>query len=63
MRVGDKVKVTFDSGVTSSNYGTIVTVNEFREPSRRYAVDLGREELLFFGKHNLEKVQEELNNE
>lgn len=56
----DRVTVLNSDGVPMGE-GTIDNVNEFREPSMKYAVaaDFYDEDYLFLGEKNLVKIQEE----
>lgn len=64
LRVRDRVTVLNNQGV-SVGEGTIVNINDYREPNAKYAVDTDfyKEDFLFVGEQNLMKVQEEKTNE
>ena len=61
MQVRDRVTILDANGNSLAN-GTIVNINDFREPSMKYAVDVDGydEDVLFFGSKQLTKKQEEL---
>lgn len=53
MKVGDRVEILGKNGSIIGE-GTIYNINEFREPSMIYAVDVdGMEDVLFFGESQL----------
>lgn len=54
MKVGDRVEILGKYGNVIGE-GTIYNINEFREPSMIYAVDVDRyiEDVLFFGESQL----------
>ena len=55
-QVGDQVTI-IDNNKNLVAEGKIYNVNEFREPSQMYAVDVkGYEDLLFLGESNLQKI-------
>ena len=55
-QVGDKVSI-IDNNKKLVAEGKIYNINEFREPSQMYAVDVkGYEDLLFLGESNLQKI-------
>lgn len=56
----ERVVVVNDKGNYFST-GTIVNVNDFREPDQKYAVDVDffDEDYMFLGDANLRKLQEE----
>ena len=55
-QVGDKVSI-IDNNKKLVAEGKICNINEFREPSQMYAVDVkGYEDLLFLGESNLQKI-------
>jgi len=56
LQVRDKVTIIDSSGSAIAE-GTIVNINDFREPSLKYAVDVEgyTEDLLFFGENHLIK--------
>jgi len=64
LQVRDRVTV-IDSGGSPLAEGTIVNINDFREPQFKYAVDVDSytDDLLFFGEENLVKIEEESINE
>ena len=39
--------------------GKIVNINEYREPSMKYAVDIGADDLVFVGRNNIISCKEE----
>lgn len=39
--------------------GKIVNINEYREPSMKYAVDIGADDLVFVGRNNIIPCKEE----
>lgn len=59
-KVGERVTVVDDKGNFFST-GTIINVNDFREPDKKYAVDVDSflEDVMFLGEANLRKIQEE----
>lgn len=61
LQVRDRVTILDANGNSLAN-GTIVNINDFREPSMKYAVDVDGydEDVLFFGSKQLTKKQEEL---
>lgn len=54
MKVGDRVEILDENGNVIGE-GTIYNINEFREPSMIYAVDVDGydEDVLFFGEWQL----------
>ena len=56
LQVRDRV-IIIDANNISLAEGTIVNVNDFREPSQKYAVDVEgyTDDLLFFGEAQLTK--------
>lgn len=60
LRVRDKVTI-IDLGGSPLGEGTIVNINDFREPHHKYAVDVGLDDLMFFGESQLDKQEEQLN--
>ncbi len=63
INVGDRVKVITDNGKFLGE-GTIVNINEFREPSLKYAVnaDFYDVDYIFVGEENLVKILEVIEN-
>lgn len=57
LKVKDKVTI-IDSGGIPIGEGTIVNINDFREEHHKYAVDVGLEDVLFFGESQLNKWEE-----
>ena len=59
LKVRDRVKITDSNGVELA-MGTIVNVNDCREPSMKYAVvvDGYSEDVLFLGGNKLIKMEE-----
>lgn len=39
--------------------GKVVNINEYREPSMKYAVDIGADDLVFVGRNNIIPCKEE----
>jgi uncharacterized protein (UPF0218 family) len=55
LKVRDKV-IIIDNNGNSISEGTIININDFREPDHKYAVDVdGIEDALFFGELQLVK--------
>lgn len=50
IRVGDKVVVR---GVS----GNVININEYREPDKKYAVDIGSSDLIFIGDTEIKRCQ------
>lgn len=57
LKVKDKVEILNINGDKVAE-GTIVNINDFREPSMKYAVDVDgyKEDVLFFGEERLVKM-------
>lgn len=57
-QVSDRVLITDENGSPVAE-GTIVNVNDFREPSLKYAVDVDgyMDDVLFFGDSKLKKKE------
>lgn len=57
LKVRDKVTIIDINGKSLAK-GTIVNINDFREPSQKYAVDVVgyTEDVLFFGESQLIKI-------
>lgn len=55
--VGDRVEIFNNSGINLGK-GTIVNINEFREPKHKYAVDADfhSKDYVFAGENNLKKI-------
>lgn len=55
--IGDRVKIFNNSGI-HLGLGTIVNINNYREPSMKYAIDADfyDEDYIFVGKENLVKI-------
>lgn len=54
LKVRDRVIILDKNGIAKAE-GTIVNINDFREPSMKYAVDVDgyTEDFLFFGEERL----------
>jgi len=57
LKVGDRVEIIGKNGVAVAK-GTIYNINEFRESSMKYAVNVDgyKEDVLFFGESQLVKI-------
>ena len=56
LKVRDRVTITDISGNPIAK-GTIININDFREPNQKYAVDVdGYEDVLFFDDSRLVKI-------
>ncbi|WP_342512289.1 hypothetical protein MKY34_16925 [Sporosarcina sp. FSL K6-1522] len=60
LKARDRVTVLNNDGIPMGE-GSIVSVNDFREPEMKYAIDADfyDEDYLFLGKENLVKIQED----
>ncbi|MCR1835005.1 hypothetical protein NSA56_11420 [Oceanobacillus caeni] len=60
LQVRDRVTI-FDGDGIPLAVGTIVNINNFREPCHKYAVDVDgyTEDVFFFGDKQLVKIEEE----
>ncbi len=60
LQVRDRV-IIIDAGGSPLAEGTIININDFREPIHKYAVDIDgfTEDVLFFGENQLVKIEEE----
>ena len=58
LKVNDKVAIVDENGSKLAE-GVIANINDFREPSMKYAVDVdGYEDVLFFGESQLVLIEE-----
>lgn len=58
IKVRDKIKVRIP-GKKKFLYGAVININEYRPPEQKYAVAFqGDCEIYFFGKHDLEVVND-----
>ncbi|HDR4373532.1 TPA: hypothetical protein QCP80_003362 [Bacillus cereus] len=56
LKVNDKVAIVDENGSKLAE-GVIANINDFREPSMKYAVDVdGYEDVLFFGESQLTPI-------
>lgn len=57
LKVRDRVTIIGASGSLVA-VGTIININDFREPSQKYAVDVDsyEDDVLFFGESQLAKI-------
>jgi len=62
LKVSDRVWITDSTGMEVAE-GTIINVNDFREPELKFAVDVEgyTEDVLFFGEDSLIKQEENKN--
>lgn len=60
LKVGDRVEIRNNKGVFVGE-GTIANINEFREPSMKYAVeaDFYKSDFVFAGEEHLKLIKEE----
>lgn len=61
LKVKDRV-IVIDHSRRPLGKGTIVNINDFRETSQKYAVDVDgyQDDLLFFGENDLSKINEKV---
>ncbi len=59
LKVRDRVAIKSITGQPMIE-GTIININDFREPSQKYAVDIDgyTEDVLFFGEEHLAKIED-----
>ena len=53
-----RMKVLVRDAAGTKFEGTIVSINDYREPDMKYAVDLGLEDLVFVGEESIEPFEE-----
>lgn len=61
LKVTDRVRINDSDGLRICD-GTIVNINECREPHQKYAVsaDLVKSDIVFLGEKRLTKIKEEI---
>lgn len=52
-----RTKVIVRDATGTKFEGTIVNINDYREPDMKYAVDLGLEDLVFVGEESIEPFE------
>jgi len=60
LKVGDRVEIRNNKGILIGK-GTIANINDFREPSMKYAIDADfyKSDFVFAGEEHLKLIKEE----